>query len=94
MIWRRPKVIRCWLPFGMGLTLYPFIFIDGDERTFKHECMHWYQIERMGVFRFYWEILKEYIKHGSNDGPLEQECEKYETYPLNYQEQEWWYGSS
>ena len=89
---KKPIICNTWLPLGTGLTLYPFILIDSKrpERTFKHELMHWYQIHEMGVLRFYWEILKEYIKHGSNDGPLEQECEEYELEPLLSCERRWW----
>ena len=78
------------LPWGKGITLWPFIIVEKDVRVFKHECMHWYQIKRMGFFKFYYSIIKEYIKHGMNDGPLEQECERYEEHPLTEQEEKWW----
>ena len=88
----KPIVIK-WPLEGRGLTLYPFIFAHKDwPSTFKHECMHWYQIQRMGVLSFYWAIIKEYLKHGMNYGPLEQECERYEAYPLGEKEKEWWDG--
>lgn len=89
----KPIVVKnVWLPFGSGVTLYPFIFVEkGKVDTFKHECMHWYQMERMGVLRFYWEILKEYLTVGRYKGPLEQEAYVYKySGPLTAKEQEWW----
>ena len=92
----KPIVIKDgWLPAGRGLTLYPFIIIDNPmypERTFKHECKHWHQMRRMGVAKFYWEILREYVSVGRYAGPLEQEAYLYRMEPLTDEEKEWWDG--
>jgi hypothetical protein len=96
---RKPIIIK-WLrlPAGNGITLWPFIIVSSKasfpERTFKHECMHWYQIQEWGVFKFYWRIIKEYFKYGQYDGPIERECYEYKKEPLLSCEQEWWYGKT
>lgn len=92
---RKPIVIKSLrLPGGNGITLWPFIFVStkavGKKSTFKHELMHWYQIEEMGVLKFYWEILNEYRKRGIYNGPLERECYEYKKEPLLSCEEEWW----
>ena len=93
----KPIVIKVpCLPFGRGVTLYPFIIVEGKynaiaQSTFKHECMHWYQMRRMGVLKFYWEILKEYLEEGIYKGPLEQEAYLYKySGELTDKELEWW----
>jgi hypothetical protein len=54
--------------------------------------MHWYQIDRMGLIKFYWEILKEYIRHGIYTGPLELEAREYSKEPFTDIEERWWNG--
>ena len=95
---RKPIIVKwLWLPWGYGITLWPFILVSSrapnPKATFKHELMHWYQIERMGVFKFYLEIIKEYIDYGRYTGPLEYECYEYKWEPLLSCEKEWWNDS-
>lgn len=87
---KNPIVVK-WPLEGRGLTLYPFIFAHKDwESTFKHEMKHWHQIQALGVFGFYKAILREYWRHGPNDGPMEMVCEAYEREPLTAEERELW----
>ncbi len=47
-----------------GIVLYPFIFLapaDPDPVLLNHELIHWAQIRRHGVIRFYYLYLKEYV---------------------------------
>ena len=94
---KKPIVVKRFkLPAGYGITLWPFIFVSrtapNPTATFKHECMHWYQIQEWGVFKFYWRIVKEYFEYGQYDGPIERECYDYKIEPLLTCEKEWWNG--
>lgn len=95
---RKPIIIRkLRLIGGRGITIWPFIIISthspDPERTFKHECMHWYQIHELGVLKFYWKIIIEYIKYGQRDGPLEKAAYAYSDEPFTEREREWYNGS-
>jgi hypothetical protein len=53
-----------------GIVLYPFIFYAEKApapEVLIHERIHWQQIERDGVIRFYFRYLKEYV-HGRRQG--------------------------
>ena len=46
-----------------GIVLYPFIFFSSKspgDVLINHELIHISQINRLGVFRFYFFYLKEY----------------------------------
>ena len=95
---KKPIIVKnLKLPWGNGVTLWPFIIVSSKapepEKTFKHECMHWYQIQAWGVFKFYWRIIKEYFEWGQYGGPIEVACYKYKQEPLLSCEQEWWNDS-
>ena len=46
-----------------GITLGRRIYIEGEnvEAILRHELVHFRQIQRLGVFRFYWSYLREYL---------------------------------
>jgi hypothetical protein len=53
--------------FGInGIVLWPFIiFADRDPSRLiqNHERIHWLQIQRDGVLRFYLRYCAEYLRH-------------------------------
>ena len=57
--WLRPFLLR-----GVaGITLGRRIYIEGGnaEAILRHELVHVRQIRRLGVFRFYWSYVREYL---------------------------------
>lgn len=49
-----------------GITLYPFVFLRerSPERTIvNHERIHYEQVKRLGMLRFYALYLKEYFQN-------------------------------
>jgi len=78
----------CFLPFDipgsqMAATIPPFgIFIekeyrdegDGPGSILSHERVHWEQYRRMGLMRFHYCYLNEYIKHGRIHHSMEEEA--------------------
>ena len=83
-----------------GLVLYPFILISGKKEntpiiTLKHELIHIEQIERYGVFYFYYKyliyILKFWnetddIKRGFIENEFEEEAYSRENEHLTKEE--------
>jgi hypothetical protein len=78
-----------YLPFDipgkqMAATIPPFgIFIEGKYKTEKdkpgsilrHEKIHWNnQYKKMGLLKFYYCYLSEYIKHGRINNWMEDEA--------------------
>src|SRR5258707_14961776 len=59
--WLRPFLLR-----GVaGITLGRRVFIEGSdpEGILRHELVHVSQIARLGLFRFYWAWIREYVMH-------------------------------
>jgi len=57
--WLRPFLLR-----GVaGITLGRRIYIeDGDvAAVLRHELVHVRQIQRLGLWRFYWSYIREYV---------------------------------
>jgi len=57
--WLRPFLLR-----GVaGITLGRRIYIEGDDvaAVLRHELVHVRQIRRLGLFRFYWSYIREYV---------------------------------
>jgi hypothetical protein len=78
-----------YLPFKlpgtlMGSTIPPFGIIihnihknkidDVHCTVLEHEMWHWTQYKRMGLFSFYYNYLKEYIKSGRKNHWMEKEA--------------------
>lgn len=61
--WLRPFVMRD----VVGITLGRRIYLSADiaerqvERFLRHELAHVRQINRVGLLRFYWQYMREYI---------------------------------
>jgi len=82
---KTPRIYTCrWLPLGRdtdAITLPPLgIFVRSqyaeDSWLIAHELHHWKQARRLGVLRFYWRIVCEYLKYGHKNSPLEKEANK------------------
>jgi hypothetical protein len=61
--YRFPWWLRPFLFQGVaGITLGRRIYIEGGnvEAILRHELVHFRQIQRLGVFRFYWSYVREY----------------------------------
>jgi len=83
-----------------GLVLYPFILISEKKEntsiiTLKHELIHIEQIERYGVFYFYYKYLtyilkfwneKDDIIRGFIENEFEEEAYSRENEPLTKEE--------
>ena len=79
-----------YIPFDfpdsqMAATIPPIgIFIekkyedegDGRGSILAHERVHWYQYMRMGLVKFYYCCLSEYIKHGRIHHSMEKEARR------------------
>jgi hypothetical protein len=70
-----PFFLRPFLRGYNAITLGRRIYIAPDllkrkqeliERTLRHELAHVRQIARLGVFRFYWRYLSEYLRYRWN----------------------------
>ena len=51
-----------------GIVLYPFVFLapkEPDIYLMNHELIHLAQIKRVGVLKFYFTYLREYLYHRS-----------------------------
>ena len=56
--WLRPFLMR-----GVaGITLGRRIYVV-DEATLRHELIHFRQIQRLGLFTFYWTWIREYVRN-------------------------------
>jgi hypothetical protein len=59
--WLRPFLLR-----GVaGITLGRRVYIEGGdvESILRHELVHVRQIQRLGLFRFYWSYVREYVSN-------------------------------
>lgn len=70
---------------GNGITLGRQSFTVENSKSLNsvistrfHENFHLQQIKRMGLAKFYGEIVRQYMKYGFGKGPLEDDAYKYE----------------
>ena len=87
--------------FYLGIVLWPFVFIRpctrankfktrSDVILFRHELEHCYQIHKEGVVKFYFNYLKDLIKHGYKNHPKEIQARTAERNFLTQRESEWY----
>lgn len=68
------------LPLGLNaVTIPPLgIFIreqqSGNDALLQHEMIHWQQYQRMGLLPYYFNYAVDYIRHGYELHPMEQEA--------------------
>jgi hypothetical protein len=65
--WLRPFLLRD----VAGITLGRRIYVEGDDlsRQVRHELAHVRQIERLGLLRFYWSWVREYVANRRRGWP-------------------------
>ena len=78
-----------------AIVLWPFVFFRNPKygvtrRLFRHELEHCYQVERMGVARFYLRYIYEMIRWKHSERPLEDEARAAETKALTPEEVVWY----
>lgn len=75
----------------LAATVPPFgIFIekkyedegDGPGSILRHERVHWDQYHRMGLLRFYYCYMTEYIRHGRIHHWMEEEARRLSNKPI------------
>jgi hypothetical protein len=59
--WLRPFLLRDVVAITLGRRIYLDGRIADVDRLLRHELVHVRQIQRMGIVRFYWSYLHEYI---------------------------------
>ena len=62
--WLRPFLFSNIVGITLGRRIYlsPRVSQQQVERFLKHELAHVRQIARLGLIRFYWQYLVEYIR--------------------------------
>jgi hypothetical protein len=62
-IWLRPFLQRGVIAITLGRRVYVSAKVKGEEleRLLRHELKHVEQVNRIGLFRFYWRYVREYI---------------------------------
>jgi hypothetical protein len=63
--WLKPLLMRNVLAITLGRRIYVRAGVAEAymQRLLRHEMAHVRQIERLGVIRFYWSYLTEFIRH-------------------------------
>ena len=61
--WLRPFLQRSVIAITLGRRVYVSAKVTGEElqRLLRHELTHVAQINRLGILRFYWRYVTEYI---------------------------------
>jgi len=61
--WLRPFLQRGVVAITLGRRIYVSARITGEElqRLLRHELVHVGQINRLGIVRFYWRYVREYV---------------------------------
>ncbi len=94
---KKPRILKRarWLFWANGMVIYPFLIVRTDKsrdvrRTYRHELEHWYQIDRLGVCRFYWNYFWKYLRYGYKKHPYEVEAREASAKELTEHETRWW----
>lgn len=63
--WLRPLLMRDVVAITLGRSIYVSRKVPPGalERLLRHELAHVRQIERVGVLRFYWRYIVEFLGH-------------------------------
>jgi hypothetical protein len=61
--WLRPFLQRGVIAITLGRRVYVSARVKGEEleRLLRHELKHVEQVNRLGLVRFYWRYVREYI---------------------------------
>lgn len=63
--WLRPFLFPGVVAITLGRRVYVKAGLSTAymERLLRHELAHVRQVERLGLFRFYWQYLAEFVRH-------------------------------
>lgn len=61
-----------------------------NERLYRHELEHCYQVKRQGIFSFYFNYVRVIMKTGYKNHPIEIEANDRENDPLTPLERKWY----
>ncbi len=63
--WLRPFLMKDVLAITLGRRIYFAAHAAGEKvhRTLKHELVHVRQVRELGLFRFYWRYISEWIRN-------------------------------
>ncbi len=63
--WLRPFLMRSVVAVTLGRRVYVKAGLSAAymERLLRHELAHVRQIERLGLLRFYWQYVVEFVRH-------------------------------
>jgi hypothetical protein len=73
-----------------AITLWPFVFLRGDSQSswdahvVQHELVHCSQIKQLGVFKFYYNYLREWLRNGRQYEAIHAEIEAYALQDFTY----------
>lgn len=91
----RPKIFYVsWVlsPYR-AMTIPPIgIFIKeefkNNQKILNHDLVHWRQYKERGLWKFYYNYFKEFLKYGYNKMPMEMEAryEEDDYARINYSE--------
>ena len=71
-----------WVPgYADGITLPPLgILIERrykwDDKLLKHEKGHWAQYQEWGFIKYYYTVIRDYLKYGPGNGPIEADADR------------------
>lgn len=81
-----------WMFWAEGMVFGPWVWFRGkevDDRLFRHELQHCYQIERKGRLNFYFNYIRLWFRHGYRNHPYEIEAYMAQTERLKVTELSW-----
>jgi len=72
--WLRPFLFNDVLAITLGRRVYLSGKLEGEalRRILAHELVHVRQIERVGLLRFYWRYLREYVANRRQGMPAHE----------------------
>jgi len=73
------KTNAWWLIGADGIVLWPFVFFKAEkylwkDNLYRHELEHCYQIQRMGLVKFYATWIWERLRYGYKNIRIEKDA--------------------
>lgn len=85
-----------WMRWAQGMVVWPFMFFRGEKDTvpqtlYRHELQHCYQVQRLGIIRFYATYIWLWLRKGYRNHPYEIEAWQKQNEPLSKEEAAWFH---
>ena len=79
------------MPRWAGMVIYPYVLFkrgpdEVSDRLFRHELEHYYQVQRVGWWKFYTTYLFYNLTEGYKNNPYEIEARNRENDELTQEE--------